>query len=298
MEWINYHHLYYFWTAARLGGISAASRALRLTHPTISSQIKELERSFGETLFERQGRNIELTEMGRVAFRYADEIFTLGQELITTMRGRPTGHPIRLRVGITEVVPKLVAHALLQPAFDLGQELRLHCTEDHHQRLLTSLALHELDVLLSDVPVTASDGIRAYNHLLGESPVTFVAVPELASRLRDNFPQSLSHEPFVMPTPSASLHVALIQWFGRNDVHPRIVAEVEDAAFIKVLGQGGLGVFAVPNAIAKLVCEQYQVDVIGRSEEVKERFYAITMKRKLVHPGVVAISNAAKRNVF
>lgn len=298
MEWLNYHHLYYFWTAARLGGISAAGKALRLTHPTVSTQIKELETSFGESLLVRKGRGVEMTELGRVAFRYAEEIFSLGRELQETMKGRPTGHPVHLRVGITEVVPKLIAHALLQPAFALDESLRLHCVEDHHRRLLASLALHELDVVLSDVPVTAGDGVRAFNHVLGESGVSFVAVPPLARKLRRRFPESLDGQPFIMPTPNASLHLLLTQWFSRNEVQPTIVAEVEDAAFIKVFGQGGLGVFAIPTVIEKLVKRQYGVELVGRTDEITERFYAITMERRIRHPGVLAISEAARSELF
>lgn len=298
MEWLNYHHLYYFWTAARLGGISAASKALRLTHPTVSTQIKELETFFGESLLVRKGRGVEMTELGRVAYRYAEEIFSLGRELQETMKGRPTGRPVHLRVGITEVVPKLIAHTLLQPAFALDQSLRLHCVEDHHRRLLASLALHELDVVLSDVPVTAGDGVRAFNHLLGESGVSFVAVPPLARKMRRRFPESLDGQPFIMPTPNASLHLLLTQWFSRNDVQPTIVAEVEDAAFIKVFGQGGLGAFAIPTVIEKLVKRQYGVELVGRTDEINERFYAITMERRIRHPGVLAISEAARSELF
>ena len=298
MEWLNYHHLFYFWNAARLGGISAASKALRLTHPTISSQIKDLESSLGEPLFERQGRRLELTPLGRVVFRYADEIFSLGRELMDTVKSRPTGHPLRLRVGITEVVPKLVVYALLQPAFDLDEPLRLHCTEDHHERLLASLALHELDVVLSDVPTTASDGVRAFNHLLGESGVSFVVVPSLARKLRSTFPDSLNEQPFIMPTPNASLHRMLTQWFARHDLRPRIIAEIEDAALVKVFGESGMGIFAVPTVIEKAVKDHYKVRVVGRTQEVTERFYAITMKRQLVHPAVVAISTAARSILF
>jgi LysR family transcriptional activator of nhaA len=294
MEWLNYHHLLYFWTVVREGGVLAASRKLRLRQPTVTGQVRALESALGEKLFERSGRKLVLTEVGTFVYRYADEIFTLGRELQDGLKGRQVGRPRKLVVGIAEVVPKLIAHRLLEPAMRLGDDIQLICTEDRAERLLADLAMHQLDLVISDSPVSPTSNIRAYNHLLGECGVTLFAARRLAGRLRRDFPRSLDGVPFLMPAEGTSLRRLLMQWLEREGVRPRIRGEFQDSALMKAFGQAGEGVFPGPSAIEAEVRSQYGVDVVGRTDAVREQFYALTVERKLRHPAAIAISEAAR----
>jgi LysR family transcriptional activator of nhaA len=298
MEWLNYHHLLYFWTVVREGGIVPAAKSLRLAHPTVSAQIKQLEASLDEQLFDRSGRRLVLTEVGQLVYRYADEIFTVGRELMDALRQRPTGRPIRLAVGVTDVMPKLVVRQLLQPALALEETVRLVVEEDRHERLLAELALHSLDVVLADAPVPPASPVRAFNHLLGECGISLCAAPALAARLREGFPGSLDGAPFLLPMTGASLRRCLDQWLDSLEVRPDVVAELEDSALLKVFGGDGVGVFAVPDIIEEVVTRQHGVEVLGRTTEVMERFYAISVERRLKHPAVVAISDSARQVIF
>jgi LysR family transcriptional activator of nhaA len=298
MEWLNYHHLLYFWTVVREGGVLAASKKLRLRQPTVTGQVRALEHSLGEKLFERVGRRLVLTETGSFIYRYADEIFTLGRELQDGLKGRRVGRSQPLFVGVTEVVPKLIAYRLLEPVLRMSEEVRLVCREDRAEPLLAALALHELDVVLSDAPVAPSSHIRAFNHLLGECGVTLFAAPRLASRLRSGFPKSLDGAPFLVPPEATPLRRALSQWMEAHAVRPQVRGEFQDSALLKVFGQAGVGVFAAPSAIEAEVKRQYDVEVVGRIESLRERFYAITVERKLKHPAAVAISEAARNEIF
>jgi LysR family transcriptional activator of nhaA len=294
MEWLNYHHLLYFWTVAREGGLGPASRTLRLARPTLSAQIRALEERLGEPLFLRQGRKLVLTEAGQVVLRYADEIFSLGRELLSAMRGGVTG---RLTVGIADAVPKMIVRRLLGPIWSLSGPLRVICLEDTHDRLLTSLAAHELDVVVSDAQVPAGGAVRAYNHLLGECGVTFFGAGEHA-RLRARFPQSLEGAPVLLPAEGAALRRALDHWLDANGLRPRVVAEFEDSALLKACGQEGVGVFAGPTAVEKEIVRQYGVRIIGRAPEVRERFWLLSPERRLKHPAVVALSDFARHSIF
>jgi len=298
MEWLNYHHLRYFWVVAREGGLVQAGRVLRVSHPTISAQIRALEEHLGEKLFVKQGRGLALTEMGRLVFRYAEEIFSLGSEMLDTVKGRETGKPMRLAVGITDVVPKLVVRRLLAPALALPEPTRLVCHEGRYDELLARLAGHELDLVLADAPVPSSAHVSAFNHVLGECGVTFFATAPLASAHRRGFPRSLDGAPFVLPIPGAALRRAMEQWFEAQQIRPRVVAECEDSALVKVFGADGLGVFAAPTAVEDSVCRQYDVVVVGRTLALKERFYAISIERRLKHPATIAISRAAREELF
>jgi LysR family transcriptional regulator, transcriptional activator of nhaA len=298
VDWINYHHLLYFFIVAREGGLVQAGKVLRLSHPTLSAQIHTLEDQLGEKLFLKVGRKLELTEMGRVVYRYAEEIFSLGREMVDTVKGRGGGKQLRLDVGIVDVVPKLVVRRLLQPALDLAEPVRLVCVEAPYEKLLADLALHALDIVIADAPVPAGSNIRAYNHLLGETGVSFFAVRSLASQLRRKFPASLDGAPMLLPLEQLPLRRALDQWFERNEVKPKVVAEFEDSALLKAFGADGVGVFAGPSVVEAEVMAQYGVETIGRSDEVKERFYAISAERRLKHPAVVAISDAARHDLF
>lgn len=297
MEWLNYHHLLYFWVVAREGGQAQAGKLLRLSPSTLSGQIRALEESLGEPLFTRSGRRLVLTDVGRVVYRYADEIFTLGRELVDTVKTKTPGRAARLQVGVTEVLAKLVVRRLLEPALHLPEPVQLVCHEDAHERLLARLAAHELDIVLADAPVPAGSTVRAYNHLLGECGVTFFCTPRHIG-LRRGFPRSLHRAPVLLPTEGAPLRRALDQWFSSTGIRPDVIAEFEDSALLKVFGADGLGVFAAPSAVEDAVKEQYGVRALGRVDAVRERFYAISVERRLKHPAVIAISEAARLEVF
>jgi LysR family transcriptional activator of nhaA len=302
MEWLNYHHLLYFWTVAREGSVTRASEQLYLSQPTISAQIRSLEQSIGEKLFAKSGRNLVLTEMGRVVFRYAEEIFSLGRELTDTLKGRAVarapGRPVRFLVGIADVVPKLIAYRILEPGLRLTEAVHIVCKEDKPERLLAELAMHELDLVLTDAPITPNVKVKAYNHLLGECGVTIFALPKTAAVYKKKFPQSLNGAPFLLPTDNTSLRRLLDQWFEAQDIRPMVMGEFEDSALLEVFGQTGVGLFPAPSAIEDEVRKRYGVHAVGRIETVRERFYAISVERKLKHPAVVAISAAAKQELF
>lgn len=296
MSWLNYHHLLYFWTVARAGTIAKAGEELHLAQPTISSQIKLLEESLGHKLFERQGRKLVLTDVGRTVMRYADEIFRLGNELKNVVGGLPSGQQLRLQVGVADVVPKAVAERLLQPALDAGP-LRLVCREGPLPQLLASLALHELDVVIADAPGSEPVSVRSFNHLLGKCGVSFFAAPSHA-HLKKDFPHSLDGAPMLMPSEASSVRHALDVWFESQGVHPTVVGDFDDSALLEAFGQRGLGVFAMPSVIEQEVARQFDVSILGRTEQIENCFYAITVERRLRHPAVVAIAEAARSNIF
>lgn len=297
MEWLNYHHLFYFWTVVKEGNVSRAAEKLRLAQPTVSGQLRALEESFGEALLVREGRGVRPTDVGQTVFRYAEEIFTLGRELQDVVKGRPTGRPLRLSIGVAEMVPKLLAHRLIEPALKIAGSVRLFCYEDSADRLLARLAVHELDMVLSDMPASSTVSVKAYSHLLGESAITFFASAELAQRLRRGFPQSLDGAPMLMPTEGAALRRSLDGWFEERGLRPNIVADFADSALMKVFAQTGMGVFAAPTAAEDDVVRQYDVRALGTAEGLKERFYAISAERRIKHPAVLALSQIARREL-
>ena len=298
MDWLNYHHLLYFWTVAREGGVSRAAVKLRLSQPTVSAQIKMLEQSLGEQLLERQGRTLVLTDVGRVVYRYADEIFAVGREMRETLRGRPSGRALRLTVGIANAVPKLVVYRLLRPALVRNEPIHLVCREDNPEGLLAQLATHEIDVVISDRPAPPHSRVRVFNHILGESGTAFFAPAKLAASLRRKFPRSLDAAPMLLPTSNTPLRQALDDWFERHQVQPRVVAEFEDSALMKVFGREAGAVFPAPAAIEGDVCRLYGVSVLGRTDAVRESYYVISADRRLKHPGVLAITSAARGELF
>ena len=298
MEWLNYNHLQYFWVVVQEGGIAAASRRLHVGRPSISMQLKSLETSLGSPLFERKGRHLRLTETGRLVHGYADEIFRAGSELIDAVRGRPTGKPLTLRVGIADVMAKLVAFRLLLLAVDRDDAFRLDCREDQPQRLFAELAVHELDLVLSDIALPPGSDVRAYNHKMGESTTTLFAAPRLARKLRSKFPTSLDGVPFLLPSRQSAIRHSLDQWFERHDLKPLVVGEFEDSALLKVFGQAGRGVFPAPTIVAEEVVAQYGVRVVGELSEVRESFYAISPERRIKHPAVAHLVERAKDDLF
>jgi LysR family transcriptional activator of nhaA len=297
VDWLNYHHLLYFWTAAREGGVSKAAETLGLRQPTVTAQIRALERSLGQTLFVKRGRHLALTDQGQVVYRYADEIFGLGRELLQTVRGGTPDRGQRFAVGISDSLPKLTTYRMLEPALRLDPPPRLYVRIDKADRLLTELATHGLDLVLTDSPMPPTN-VKAYSHLLGECGVTIFAAAALAKRHRDGFPKSLSGAPMLLQTRNTALRHSLELWFDAAGVAPQVVGEVEDMAVLQVLGQNGLGLFAAPSVVEADICHSYRVQVVGRLEKVRERFYGVSVERRLRHPAVVAISESARAELF
>jgi len=298
VNWLNYHHLLYFWLVAREGSVTRASQQLHLSQPTLSAQIRALEQAMGLKLFARAGRNLVLTDAGRRVYRYADQIFPLGRELMQSVQGTPAGKPLRLLVGITDVIPKMIAYELLKPALAQQKHVQIVCREDKPERLLADLSVHELDVVLTDAPVPPTVKIRAFNHLLGECGLVFFGARKLARRYRSHFPQSLNGAPLLISGEGTSVRRSLEQWFSTTGISPQIVGEFDDTALMKAFGKAGVGVFAAPSVIRKQVCRQYDVSVIGEVEKIRERFYAVSIERKLKHPAVAAISDSARHTLF
>lgn len=298
MDWLNYHHLLYFWVVAREGSVAAACQALNLAQPTISGQIRELEKSLKTALFQRSGRRLVLTEAGRTVFRYADEIFSLGRELQEAVRNRPTGRALQVVVGVADSLPKLMVHRLLEPVLRMPEDVQITCHDGEPDRLMAQLALHELDLILSDVPASPRRGFRTFDHLLGECGITIFGTRELADQYRDGFPGSLDGAPFLMPTSDTALRRSLEQWFDELQIRPRIRGEFGDSALVMAFGQFGDGLFAAPSAVAADVQRMYGVDALGENDELRARFYAVSIEKRLKHPAVVAISQGARTSLF
>ena len=297
MEWINYHHLLYFWMVCKEGSISKAGERLRLSQPTISGQLRTLEDSVGDKLFTRSGRGLKLTEFGVGVFRYADEIFALGRELTDFVQGRPVDRPSKLLIGISDVLPKLVAFRLIEPALKWGKPIRLICHEGKTERLVINLAANELDLVLADAPVGPGTKIRAFSHLLGECGVSFLASPPLAAAHRRRFPRSLDGAPMLLPDEGTMLRRSLDQWFHSQDIQPAIVAEFDDNALMTVFAQAGAGIFATPSAFEAQVIRQYNLRPIGHVDSIRESFYVITLDRKIRHPAIAAITESARKDL-
>ncbi|MCS7025502.1 MAG: transcriptional activator NhaR [Bryobacteraceae bacterium] len=298
MEWLNYHHLLYFYVVAREGSIAKASEQLLLAQPTISGQIHALEENIGEKLFQRSGRRLVLTEFGRTVYQYAEEIFSLGRELQDFIRGRPTGKPLRLVVGVADTLPKTLVHRLLSPVFQIREAVHLICHEDHPENLLVSLSLHKLDVMLTDTLVTSSARIRSYHHLVGSSGVSFFATGELVKRYSEGFPKSLDGAPFLLPLENTGLRRMIEHWFNAQGIRPRLVAEFQDTALAKAFGQGGLGIFCAPTVVSREVESAYRVVKLGDVPDLQFKVYAVSIERKFKHPAVLAILEAARFSLF
>ncbi|MBZ5548486.1 MAG: transcriptional activator NhaR [Acidobacteriia bacterium] len=298
MEWINYHHLLYFWTVVRAGSIGRASEQLRLAPPTISAQLRSLEGSFGEKLLTRSARGVQPTEIGQIVYRYADDIFSLGREMLDTIKDRPTGHPMQLVVGIADVLPKEISYALIAPALQLREPVQITCREDNQEHLLANLAIQELDVVLSDTPIGPPAKVRAYNHLLGECGMTFFATPELSEKYGRRFPKVLHGAPILLPADNTNVRRALDQWFDSQQIRPLMVGQFEDFALLRHFGEAGAGIFAVPSVLEKQFRREGKLRLVGRAGAVLNRFYAISVERKLKHPAVVAICETARHELF
>jgi LysR family transcriptional regulator, transcriptional activator of nhaA len=298
MEWLNYHHLLYFSVVVREGGLVPAGRVLRLSHPTLSAQVHALEERLGHKLFTRVGRRLLPTDVGRMVYRYADEIFSIGNELLEAVKGRPSGQPLRLDVGVLDAVPKLVVRQLLEPALRIGEPVRIVVHEGNYDKLLAELSLHNLDVVLADAPVPSGSSVRVFSHPLGECGVGIFGTAALARRYRRGFPGSLHGAPVLLPLAGTQLRRAVDHWFEANGLRPRIVGEFQDDALLEVFGSEGLGLFAAPLAVAREVRTRHGAALVGELADVRERFYAVSVQRRLEHPGVVALTKAARNDVF
>ncbi|MEW8500253.1 MAG: transcriptional activator NhaR [Candidatus Thiodiazotropha taylori] len=295
---LNLKHLRYFWAVASHGTIVQAAEALFITPQTISGQLRELESQVGSELFRKEGRRLVLTETGRLVFSYADEMFRLGIELQDMLTGRTQGTVITLKVGVAMVVPKLLAYRVLEPVLQMQDPVKLICHEAPLVDLLADLSVHKLDMVLADSPINPTLNIRAYNHALGESGITFFAAPDDAQRLRSEFPVSLHGQNILMPSSGSSLRRNLEIWFQRQQIEPVVVAEFEDRALMKTFGERGTGVFTTPTAVEQDVIDKYRVEVVGRSDEITESFYVISPERHIKHPAINTITQTAKNDLF
>jgi LysR family transcriptional activator of nhaA len=298
MEWLNYHHLLYFWMVAKKGSIARACEELRLAQPTISGQLRALEQSLGEKLFARQGRRLVLTEGGQVVYRYAEEIFALGSELTDVLKGRPRKRPQRLIVGVSDLIPKLIAYRILEPALALKGGLQIECYEDTPEKLLLRLSAHELDVVLTDAPAYSAIRVRVFNHLLGSSGIALFASPRLANFYRKRFPDSLSGAPFLLPMKNSALRQIIDEWFETHAIRPRILGEFQDTALLTAFGQAGTGIFAAPLAIEREVRSRYRVAKLGDLGARVTEYYVISAERKIKHPATTLVAEVAKNKLF
>jgi len=296
---MNFKHLYYFWVTARAGGIMRAGEQLHTTPQTLSGQIKLLEDRLGRKLFRKSGRQLELTEDGRVALDYADDIFTLGAELESALR-QPRSGPrvLDFRVGVADSVAKSVAYRLLEPAMDLDVPVRLIGSEGKFPDLLAQLALHRLDLVIADEPLTRRISVKAFNHALGTSPMSFFCAPALKNQLQGKFPQCLHDAPMLIQGAASSVRQQLDGWLVRQQIQPRIVGEFDDGALMTAFGREGRGVFMSPSVLEAETVAHYGVEVIGRSDELVEEFFAVSVERRIKHPAVAAITQAARGRLF
>lgn len=298
MVTLNYKHLRYFWTVAKAGSIARAAQQLQRTPQSISGQIQDLESTLGTELFRRAGRGLELTDVGRHALLYADRIFTLGDELLDDLRERPTRRALEFKVGVAEGMPKAMVYRMIEPALQLAEDVRLICREGRLPFLLADLAVHRFDMVIADRPMPGNLNVRGFSHLLGECGLTFFGSPQLLDTLPGTFPALLDQAPFLLPGEDAAIRPRLLRWFDEQDIRPRIVGEFDDSALMNSFGQTGTGLFVAPTATAAYLCKQYRVRAIGHAPPVKEQFYAITTDQRLEHPAVVALSRAAREDIF
>jgi LysR family transcriptional activator of nhaA len=289
MNRLNYHHLHYFWLVAKEQSLTRASARLRLAPSTLSGQIHAFERVLGQQLFARVGRRLELTYVGRLVYRYADDIFTLGTEMQDALQDHPGGRPLRLQVGIADAIPKPMTSLLLQPVLAMKERVVLTCIEGPPERLLESLSSHEVDIVFADAPCTAHPTIKVLSHLLVRCPVVIMGTKAHARRFRKGFPLSLRGAPLLLPTSQANLHRSMEQWLSEHSITPQIMGEFDDQALLVEMGHAGLGLFPIPAAIERTICSRFPVHRIGVISDIHESFYALTAERRVSHPAVAAI---------
>lgn len=295
---INFKHLHYFWAVAKAGSVTKAGKRLHLTPQTISGQLSLFEESIGYQLFNRVGRRMELTDSGRIALGYADEIFSLGNAMQDALRTSSASRALVFKVGIIDAVPKSLAYQLIEPAMNLDDPVQLVCREGKFMDLLADLAVQRLDIVISDRPMPSTVNVRGFNHLLGDCGVTFFATADLAKQLKGRFPQNLDGAPFLLPGEDSAVRPRLMRWLDDQRVHPHIAGEFDDGALMKAFGEAGAGVFVAPSAITQQMKERFKVVPIGSTDAIIEQFYAISVERKLAHPAVLAISSGARLKLF
>ena len=295
---LNYRQLHYFWVVAKTGSIVRACEQLNLTPQTISGQLSLLEQTYGVELFTRVGRQLELTETGRIALPYAEQMFQLGGELEALLRAQPDEQQILFRVGVADVVPKSIVYRLIAPTMALSEPIRISCREDQLERLLADLAIQRLDLVISDSPMPSHLDIKGYSQKLGECGVSFFATAALAKAYGQDFPRGVQGAPLLIPGQQTVVRTRLMRWFAEQNVQPKIVGEFDDSALMKAFGKSGSGIFIAPSVIADEVMEQYDVELIGQTDAVTESFYAISVERKVKHPGIVAITEGARQKLF
>lgn len=298
MDWLNYHHLFYFSVIAEEGGVAPAARKLHVTHSTLSAQLRALEHHFGVPLFERRGKRLVLTPFGREAAGYAADIFRLGRELSDVARGR--GRPGRevLRVGAVAALPKTLVHHILGPAMDRLKAGTAFIRQDTSATLFEALATGRLHMVLTDDVPPTTPGVRVHTHPLGETEILLYARAKLARRLRKGFPHSLDQAPFVLPPGSTFVRKRLEAWFAQQDVRPSVKAEIDDAGLLRSFGSAGRGVFPVRAALRAEIEDLHDVELVGRCDGVRERYYAVTTERRIAHPGLAAVLDRARRDLY
>lgn len=298
MDWLNYHHLFYFWTISKCGSVNEAANELNLRQPTLSAQLSSLETSLGEKLFERKGRKMILTEVGQIVHRYADEIFNIGSELKMIVKNKNYIKPRNLTIGVVESIPKLITYRILHPAIRSHDDVKIICKEDSLDRLIIELGMHQIDAILSDAPLPFGVAIKAYNHFIGECGVSFMATSRLAKKLKRDFPNSLTGAPIILPSQNSQLRNQLDYWLKSKQVFPKIVAEIEDSALLNIFSKEGFGVSVCPTIIESEVKSQDGLEVLHRINEIKERFYIISSTRKIDNPLVSEICSTAQSKMF
>ena len=294
MHRLNYQHLYYFWNVAREGGVTRACQKLGLAQPTISGQLAVFESVIGAPLFRKEGRGLVLTETGRTVFNYAEEIFTLGRELTNTLKNGAGALGQRVTVGVVSSLPKLVIYRIIEPVLRDAAASQIICFEDKRERLLAELTLHGVDLVIADAPESTAKGARVYNHAIGEASVAAFANPELVDRYRDDFPWSLNNAPLMLQTTNSNLRRALDKWFDDQGIKPRILAEIEDSALLKTFAAEGSGVIFAPLIVSNEIERRYGLLPLGEIQNVQEKFYAITMQRKVENKVVTKILKRAR----
>ena len=298
MRHLNYSHLHYFWAIAHEGSVVQAAERLHVTPQTISGQVRLLEETIGQPLFNRVGRRLVLSEMGHVVLEYADEIFSIGAELSQVVREQISASPSKLNVGIVNSIPKLIAERIIAPALNTEDAIRIRCQEASLDQLLGELSVHKLDIVLSDQPMPQGLSLRAFNHHLGNSDLAFFSRRRTARRFKNTFPQSLGGAPMLLPSPHSALRRRLDEWFDSNSIVPQIVCEIDDSALLKAFGEAGFGIFAGPSVIEEEICKMYSTSVIGRTDTITEQFFAISPERRIKHPSVARIIEAARKQLF
>ena len=298
MRWLNYQHLFYFWNVANFESISQAAKHLRLAQPTISAQLKQFESVLGEKLFERSARNFKLSEVGQITYRYAEQIFSLGNELLDVIDGKSLDYLKDFRIGISDVVPKSLSYRLIEPALRPDSGASVSCFEDKTERLLADLAIGEIDLVIADRPIPPNVKVKAFNHFIGESGISFMAIKKISQQCRKNFPKSISDSALILPTSESAIRSEIEHWLDQRSISIKCVASFQDRGLMKIAAREGQGIIPVPTVIEKEVKKEFHLEVLGRTSEIQEKIYLISLERRLKNPLMAKICEEAQRNIF